>query len=180
MLPRVNSNLNLPPSQQSKTRKHYEKYEFVSTYLAGVTNKDQYDRMVDFEKNVLYRLVIVQENNIPVKTNKNWVWYLKVLSVFIKLNGCFSLKYLIIYSSVYYHARNGIGNSKDVGSEGLKHLEEKIIVGMFNLNKSKSTKYTALKKINVCIFLGIKTCTKSLKDENYRFLKTSLFHDNLK
>jgi len=99
MLPRVNSNLNLPPSQQSKTRKHYEKYEFVSTYLAGVTNKDQYDRMVDFEKNVLYR--------------------------------------------------NGIGNSKDVGSEGLKHLEEKIIVGMFNLNKSKSTKYTALKKINL-------------------------------
>ena len=55
MLPRVSSNLNLPPSQQSKTRKHYEKYEFVSTYLAGVTNKDQYDRMVDFEKNVLYR-----------------------------------------------------------------------------------------------------------------------------
>jgi len=99
MLPRVSSNLNLPPSQQSKTRKHYEKYEFVSTYLAGVTNKDQYDRMVDFEKNVLYR--------------------------------------------------SGVGNPKVVGSEGIKHLEEKIIVGMFNLNKSKSTKHTALKKLNL-------------------------------
>lgn len=60
MLPNINSLLTMPPSlhplyDTKSTLEKAEPQKFVTTHFAGVTYKDQYRKMKDFDQNVLKR-----------------------------------------------------------------------------------------------------------------------------
>ena len=63
MLPNINPLLTVPPSLHplypgaSKDADKLEPQKFVTTHFAGVTCKDQYRKMKDFDQNVLKKLV---------------------------------------------------------------------------------------------------------------------------
>ena len=54
MLPNINSKLCLPPSLQREYQNSDDhKYNFVTSHLAGVSSKDQYLKMMEFDKTFL-------------------------------------------------------------------------------------------------------------------------------
>ena len=60
MMPRINSNLQVPPSLQADSindllRRYFERQKFVTTHLAGVTSKDQYHKMIHFDRTFMKR-----------------------------------------------------------------------------------------------------------------------------
>ena len=58
MLSPISSFLHLPPSLQvdrDTTQRAFEKKRFITTHLAGITRKDQFQKMVDFDENVLQK-----------------------------------------------------------------------------------------------------------------------------
>lgn len=60
MLSPIDSAVDLPPSlrlNRSPAEKLLERKKFITTHLAGITNKDQFQKMMDFEENVLHTYV---------------------------------------------------------------------------------------------------------------------------
>uniref|UniRef100_H2Y3V7 Uncharacterized protein n=1 Tax=Ciona savignyi TaxID=51511 RepID=H2Y3V7_CIOSA len=53
MLPVMDDSANIPPSMQVAASKQFEKKRFVTTYHAGVSLKDQFQKMMDFDRTVL-------------------------------------------------------------------------------------------------------------------------------
>ena len=57
MLSPLNSVEDLPPSLRAKreSSNQYERKKFITTHLAGITCKDQFHKMVDFDENILQK-----------------------------------------------------------------------------------------------------------------------------
>ncbi|CAK8687817.1 unnamed protein product [Clavelina lepadiformis] len=67
MLPSVNSLVGIPPSLQQDekygtSRRVHERRKFVTTHHAGVTRKDQFQKMLDFDRTILKKHETLEHN----------------------------------------------------------------------------------------------------------------------